>query len=143
MPEPCLKHVSGIALHRLHYKHITAQQLPAAQTSIALQLLDRAPAGVYVSFDDFAPTHSTEELEQLRQGLPELPDSFIPTCACGHHHDLAFQLATEGAIHGDRIKGRIALSCDEEGVCRACKRALRTPAACRDWRARVCSPQSH
>jgi len=49
--------------------------------------------------------------------MPEMPPSFIHTsqCNCGFSHTVERVLATEGAVHGQALLGKIRLSCDDEG----------------------------
>ena len=80
-------------------------------------MLERAPPGVYIEFNDYKATHSEAELAAMRAQLPALPPAVIPQCPCPRTHTFATQMEEEGAIHGDRIRGRICLTGDDTGMC--------------------------
>lgn len=81
-----------------------------------MQLMPRAPPGVYTQFEDFVPHLTEAQLRLTRAHYPPLPPSVLPACKCGAKHTLAEQMETEGAIHGDRILGRMLIARWEAGA---------------------------
>ena len=78
--------------------------------------MPRAPPGVYTEFEDFVRHLTDAQLKLTRAEHPALPPSTLPQCQCGLMHTLAEQMETEGAIHGDRILGRVLIARHEPGT---------------------------
>jgi hypothetical protein len=76
-------------------------------------VLPRQPPGVYIVLPGDEVNHTEEELAAMRAAVPTLRPSGVVTCPCDIVHTRAHQLAREGAVHGDRIRGAICLSCDD------------------------------
>lgn len=81
----------------------------------AVEVLPRAPVGVYATYPGGVDSCTDTELAALRAELPALSPSVLPNCDCGRLHTVDLCLAEEGALHGDRVRGVMWLSVDDAG----------------------------
>ncbi|KAL4422779.1 hypothetical protein ABPG75_008976 [Micractinium tetrahymenae] len=78
------------------------------------EVLPPPPAGVYGFYAGDRGKLSPSRLAQLRAELPQLRGCFNEWCTCGQPHTRQEMVIRFGAVHGQRLRGRMRLSCDDE-----------------------------
>ncbi|KAL4434323.1 hypothetical protein ABPG75_000764 [Micractinium tetrahymenae] len=80
------------------------------------EVLPPPPAGLYGLYSGQEPDLPWDQLHELREHEPALRPSFVADCPCGREHTLQTTLVEEGAVHGQRLRARLRLSCDDAGM---------------------------
>ena len=88
----------------------------ARMTGEVTRVYPPPPAGVYGTYPGEDPDLPEEQLRALRASLPPLPESIALTCACGCLHTRAAMLERKAAVHGQRLRARLRLTCDDAGL---------------------------
>ncbi len=85
-------------------------------TGEVVEVLPPPPAGLYVLYPGQQQELPDEALSALRAQLPALPPSCTLACQCGQEHTREHVLREFGAVHGQALRARLRLSCDDEGM---------------------------
>ena len=99
----------------MHRHILIPRSLNRFDPCVCLQVLKRAPIGVYATYPGTNTNTSARKLAKLRAALPPLPPSMLPDCDCGLPHTMKRCLDEEGALHGDRVRGKAWLSPNDAG----------------------------
>lgn len=83
---------------------------PRTRSFAAAQVLPRPPPGVFVTYADEQPAAPEATLAALRAAAPRLPPPLNSMHAAGT------VIPHFGAAHGQALRARLRLSCDDEGL---------------------------